>query len=221
MLKEAHVLQIAPPGDDVESERSKDHDRVGSWTASDAEIRHRRPSVERKVATQRISRDCQDASVRAGIRHDENDVLNSPVVPELAHDASLDGLEIRQSRLGFERVDARMAISDRVPRARVTDTDQWHLCAPPDRIRESISNPSEQADLRDVSDRVGIWVKANARNKTDRDAESTKLFDPDVLEVAALIAVDLTCGDADRTSYIGTAQSAGDPCQAKLGTSSL
>jgi hypothetical protein len=143
-------------------------------------------------------------------------VLDGRVVPELPHDASLHGLKVRQARLAFERINAAMAITDRIPRTGIGPTNERHLGAPPDRWWEPITQAPEQPDLRDVPYGVGIRIEPQAGHEADRKAQSTQLLEADVLEVATLEPIDLACRDANGTSSIRSTQSARDPRLAKL-----
>jgi hypothetical protein len=185
---------------------SSDHDdRIRPRTSSSAEIGQGSPHVEWEVALQRIARDRDDATVGGRIRDDEDHMLHRRIGTELAEDTSLDRLKVGQAGFGLERVDTAVSVAHRIPGAGVSDADQRHLRPPPDRCRQAIVHPPEQSDLRDVSNRVCIWVEANGRNEPDSETEPAELVDPDVLELATLEAVDLACRDAHGSPSIRAA----------------
>jgi hypothetical protein len=196
--------------------RSEDHDRIRSGASARTEPGHRRPHVEWKVAPERVPCDGQDSAIGAGVRHHEHEVLDGGIVPELPHDPSLDGLKVGQARLAFECVDAAMAITDGVPSPGIEATGERYFGPPPERRRQPLAQTPEQTDLSHVANGVGIRVEPQAGHETDRNAKSTELLEPNVLEDASFEPIDLARRDPDGPTGVSTAQSARDPCLAEL-----
>jgi hypothetical protein len=160
--------------------------------------------------------DGQDSAIGARVCHDEHEVSDGGIVPELPHDSSLQGLKIRQARLPFECVDAAMAITDGVPSPSIEATYERHFGPPPERRRQTLPHTPEQTDLSHVANGVGVRVEPQAWHETDRKAQSTELLEPNVLEDASFVPIDLAWRDPDGSSGVRTAQSARDPCLAEL-----
>jgi hypothetical protein len=133
------------------------------------------------------------------------------VIPKLQQDSPFNGLEIAETRLGLEGVDAPVSLEDGIPRTRIRPAVERDLRSPVGRRREASASSFNEPDLRDVAHRITGRVQTEARYETDRRAEATQLLDPEFLELAALESPDLAARHADRSAEVILAQADRDP----------
>lgn len=202
--------------DDAVAFASQDDEGIPAWTSSRPEFRKGGAGIERKVGRQRLASDRQGPAIRMRIGHDQHEVLDDLIVAQLEHRSTLDRLQVRKSRFGLEGVDTSMTVSHCVPRTHVSSAKERNLGPQANATPEPISEATEEADLTDVPDGIGVRIEPHDRHQADGQTESAELAQTDVAQLPSLESINLARGYADRVASISPAQSSADSRQAEF-----
>jgi hypothetical protein len=197
--------QTAPASDDAVTMASQDDEGILARTSSRSEFRKSGASVQRKVGRERLTSDRQCPAICMRIGHDQHEVLDDLIVAQLEHRSALDRLQVRESRFSLEGVDASMAVSDCVPCTHVGSAKERNFGPQANATAEPISQATDEADLTDVPDGIGVRIEPQVRNQADGHSESAELLQADVAQLPSLESIHLARRYADRVASIGPA----------------
>jgi len=107
-------------------------------------------------------------------------------VPQLEREASLEGLEIARSRLGFDADPPALAADMPVPRAKVAGDRKRDFHAPAERAVEAPPEPTERRRVGAIADRLARGVCTRGQLEPDDRQELAQHRDRDVRREAAL-----------------------------------
>jgi hypothetical protein len=141
------------------------------------------------------------------------------IVAELQGQAPLEGLAVRDSRLGFDAGEPafRLPAADfRVPRSKVALKRKRHLGSPAQAWMKARPESLEQDQLRAISDRVPGRIGANAQIQPDDRAPRAHVDDPDAIQLAMFEAPELGVDSSGRSGRLAQAQPRRDPGLAML-----
>jgi hypothetical protein len=195
---------------------SQDDEGIPARTSSRPEFRKGGASAEGKVRQERLASDGQCSAIRMGIGHDQHEVSDDLIVAQLEHRTTLDRLQVRDSRFGFEGIDASMAVGHCVPRTHVGSAKEWNLGPQSNATAEPMSQATDEADLTDVPDRIGVRTEPEVRHQAYCQTESAELLQADVPQLPSLESIHLTRRYADRVAGISPAQSSADSREAEF-----
>ena len=117
---------------------------------------------------------------------DDKDQLVEPAVTKLELEPALNGLEVVEDRLGFDRSTPRGCGHDTVPGAWVTGRRERNLGPKCERAMQDLSESFEEPQVTGIPDRITKRVGPDRDGQADRSGGAEELVDPDALETTSL-----------------------------------
>jgi hypothetical protein len=146
------------------------------------------------------------------------------IVADLQLEASLQGLTVRDVRLGLDSDPPslrRPAGHLPVPCPQVALDREWHLGPPAQRWVKSGPEPLEQGQLSPIADRIAGRIGADAEVQTNDRAVRRHEFQRWVANDAALKSAHLRVGDADRLGHGSLAEARRGPSLSPIDSHSM
>lgn len=166
------------------------HDGARLWRHASRQELQGPPSGEGELAQERPAEGLQRSSVVPRIRDEQDHVLHLTVTL-LQRDPSLEGLDIAQSGLRFDRPTPSRPANHGIPRPKVWRSGYRHLGPPRKRRMDSPAQTLEQCKLRGVTKGPTGWVCTNGQLLPDRGQQFRRLDHGEVGRQTASHAADL------------------------------
>ena len=131
------------------------------------------------------------------------------------------GLEVSNSRFGFDADDEAQAGDRGSPRAKVAGGWQGYFGSPAQIAVDPSPQPAQKHHVRGVTDRISGGVQAERRLETERRSDPADRRQRDLGSTTALDAPDHRAGDAGRCSNVSQGESRSHPCKMDLATRDL
>jgi hypothetical protein len=171
-----------------------------------ANSREDRARIERELTSQVFPRRFERGSVRSGVADQEDDAIDAAVTL-LQGDPTLNGLRIAKAGLCLDGDDVASCESNHgIPRSTIPGDWQRNLAVPRRPRGQYDAKPSQEGELRCVSDGIPIRVRTDDKLEPDGRASKGQLFDRGRAQRASLNPSELRVGHPDRRTCRRLAQ---------------
>ncbi len=185
--------------------RSEDDDAVRCGLPPVTERREDLTRIQWVGPAQRVPAERESAPVRPRIGDQDHDPID-PSVSLLAIDPSLQRLDVRDARLGFERRLGPDRPDHHVPGTQVARDRKGHLNAPWDRRREAPPESIEERHLGHIPNGIARRIRPNDQVQPDGGTRSGQDQDRDARKLGAFDPPDGRVGYAHGAGNRGLAQ---------------